>query len=516
MDQQLNATWTKIKEYWQSQSKKTQKLIIGVAIGVLCLSIITPVALRYQSEQNVSVLYKGLSTNESAEIYNKLQEMSIPASMNAAGEILVPTSELNYVKMQLSTLGYPKTGLSYDVFTSNAGFMATELEKKQYLIMDLQNRLQETIRQIESVSAAIVTLNIPENSNYIWDTNNKTGSASVMLTLTSGNRLSSELVTGIQNLVASSVPQMDSESVTIVDAATGTQLQNTQKEPTGMDENFLQIEFESQVEQKIQEKILNLLSLPYGLENIRVSATVVIDYDKMLEEQLEYIPNENGEGVIEKLEEWYLNDGTLSGGIAGEDSNTDTPTYPDGEGGDETTGEYSRSAEYLVSYIKRQIEKNNAVLKSSSISVVINGKDLSQNDIDNWVTTIAKAVNVEEEDVVVNAVNEPTETILPPTQLLEDYLPWIVLGIGAFFILLLVIVISSMLASKRKRKRMAQLAQLEEATTTLNQMEPKTIMEAQADHKDPLKATLESIQDFAAVNPDMAANLIREMLKEED
>lgn len=524
MDQQVKDAWRKIKEFWKKQDQKMKKWILVGAITVLVISIVVPMMLSVTSTMNTTPLYRGLATNETTEIFAKLKEMNINAQIDGNGDLVVPTKEVNYVKMQLSTLGYPKTGLSYDVFTNNSGFMATELEKKQYLVIDLQNRLAETIRQIEAVQSAIVTINLPESSNYVWDVNNKQGSASVLLTFKSGNKLSPELVSGIQNLVSSSLPQMEAKSVQVIDAATGTQLKSETKEPSGMDDNFLQIEFESNVEQKMQEKILNLLSLPYGLENIRVSASVVIDYDKMLSEELNYTPQADGKGVISSLEEWFSNnkDG-VSSAPAGEGSNTEIPIYPEQNQETIEIDDYEIKAEYLVGYLKTQIEKNNAVLKSASVSVVVNNVEFSGQEEQNWINTIAKAINVNPSDVVVMAIPKKDTPLPPPTIDFTRYLPVIFIVSGTLGLLLLVLIISFLFGRKKRKKvekpegdrRVKLDRRSAQAVIQSNIIEKQSIIEKKAENSDPAVATLESIQDFAQKHPDMAATLIREMLREE-
>lgn len=515
MEQQIKKAFLQAQEYWKKQSKKVKSYIIMTVIGVLIFSIGVPLLLRWNADSKYSVLYQGLSTQEQGEIYLVLSELNIPATTNSTGELVVLTKDVNKIKLQLSSMGYPKTALSYEVFTSNAGFMATELEKKQYLIIDLQSRLEETLRQIEGVRSAIVTLNIPNESNYVWQTNQNQGSASVLLDLNASNSLDPKMVHGIKNLVASSVPQMDSSRVIVVDSSTGQELAGQTAE-TSMDNNFLQIQFEKEIESRMEEKILNLLVMPYGYENIRVSTSVVIDYDKMLSEEMEYIPTVDGKGVIQSLEEWYANGngttGTTSEGVAGEDSNTDVPTYQASD--DQTvSGEQSYTAEYLVSYIKRQIEKNNAQLKSATVSVVINNQDLSNSEISDWVKTISKAVNVAETDVIVHSVKKSNDDIVVIDN--NDIDPLLLYGvIGATGVVLLIIIIVVIISISKRRKNRKAEDEIDEKLQNEIKARSKPIVPGR--ETDPSIATLENIQNFTQENPEITANLIREMLKEDE
>ena len=513
MEQQIKKAFLQAQEFWKKQSKKVKSYIIISVIGVLVLSIGVPLLLRWNLDTKYSILYQGLSTQEQGEIYLVLSELNIDATTNTAGELMVLSKDVNQIKLKLSSMGYPKTALSYSVFTSNAGFMATELEKKQYLVIDLQSRLEETLRQIEGVRSAIVTLNIPNESNYVWQTNQNQGSASVLLDLNASNTLDVKMINGIKNLVASSVPQMDSSRVTVIDSSNGAELAG-QSGDSSIDANFLQIEFEKEIESRMQEKILNLLVMPYGYENIRVSVSVVIDYDKMLSEEMEYIPNTDGKGVIQSLEEWYANGstkGSTAGGTAGQSSNTDIPSYQSSDGTKD--GESSYSAEYLVSYIKRQIEKNNAELKSATVSVVINNQALSTGDISDWVKTIAKAVNIAETDVIVHNVStEKSDLIVIDKDEIDPLLFYAIIAGSALIVLIILIFIILTIRKGRKNKK----AESEIDLKLQQEIKERSKPIGQSRETDPSIATLENIQNFTHENPEITANLIREMLKEDE
>ena len=63
------------------------------------------------------------------------------------------------IMIEMSELGYPKTALPFDIFSDNMGFTTTEFEKRQYLLMNLQDRLERTLKDMTGIKNAIVTLN---------------------------------------------------------------------------------------------------------------------------------------------------------------------------------------------------------------------------------------------------------------------------------------------------------------------------------------------------------------------
>lgn len=513
MNLQFDRMLQSFKEAWQKLEKaRKQQIIIGTFL-ILFVSIIVPIGLKTYNESHYAVLYENLSTQEQADIYLVLSEMNVDVSTNNTGNLMVPRNQVDELKLRLSALGYPKSALSYDVFTSNAGFMATELEKQQYLIIDLQNRLEGTLKRIDGVRSAVVTLNIPESSNYVWQENNQAGSASVLLDFSASMDLDSKTVSGIKNLVASAVPNMEKDAVVVIDAASGQELGQSTLD-VGFEQNYLQIQFEQDLEERLQTKVVNLLSMPFGFENIRVSASVVIDYDKMLSEELKYIPNEDGTGVIQSLEKWYADNGSTTGGVAGETNNTDLPVYQEGSA-EPTDGEYTYSAEYLVSYLKTQIEKNNAELKDATISVVLNSEALSDDERTQWTQTISKAINIPEEKIglhVYQANVQTEEPALIPESIMDSPYFW-PLVIGGAVTLLLIIVLIIFLVLRKKRKQKADREDINQQIKSFTEL---TKTKASTIKTDPSKATINDIQQFADENPEIAANLIREMLKEDD
>lgn len=507
MNQQLTQSFSQFKEFYNKQSSKTKTTMIITLVMVVLLSIITPILLRSASDREYAILYQGLSVSEQTEILSVLYDLRKEVRVSDDGTISVKSEEVNLLKLQLSSMGYPRSSLSYNVFTNNSGFMTTELEKKQYLIIDLQSRLEETLRQIDGVRRAIVTLNIPDDSNYIWQTSNNKSTASVLLDLDASRRLENTQVQGIRNLVASAVPMMEATSVVVVDSSTGIEI-SAQNTPNNLDGNFLQIEFETAVEKRIEEKILNLLTMPYGLNNVRVSASVKIDYDKMISEELEYIPSENGRGVLESLEEWYARNGNSTDNPAGEDSNTDIPVYVEGENGEDVI-ERTVSAQYLVSQIRRQIEKNTAELESASVSVVINQKDISEDDLENWINVISRAVDINNEDIKVFNIYREQESIVPvdPGFNLFDYME-IILIVGGVFLILIVGLFVLLITKSKKRKQRESIS----SSNHQNNLSTQPVMV----NVDPGKATLSKLQDFTKDNPEITANLLRDMLKEDE
>lgn len=521
------------------KGSKEKKILIGVLAGIVVLAIGLTVALN-MNNQAYEVLFPGMSREENTEILAVLQSHSVETKRNAEGEVMVPSEELGDIMLDMSALGYPKTTLPFNIFSDNTGFTTTEFEKKQYLLLNLQDRMERTLNNMQGIKKAIVTLNVPDESNYVWDENESGSTGSVSLNLLPGFSLTPEKVTSIKNLVANSVPRLTADKVTVVNSDTMEELAANEGEDSsyyGLD----RLDFESKVEKKLEDKISNVMSLGYPADQFRVSATVVIDYDKMLTENLKYVPSEDNKGVQEHFEEnRNLTDkeAKAAGSVAGEENNTDVPTYTNGDntGADKTTGDYSRSEDYLVSYIKKQIEKDNVKLEKATVAITVNDSNLTDAKRQELINSASKAANIDPADIVVTSFQqvqeakqtEPAAKPEEPKSLFDNLDDRIVIGAGVGAVLLIVLLLC-LLVRRRKKISKEEDEIFKEALAV--SLDPETI----ADGSDPVdraeedavqntinqevklnKAPTEEVRSFAKSNPEIVAAMISSWLKEDE
>ena len=182
MGEKIKNIFGKIKDWWSKLSKVIKRMIV---IG-LSLILVTAIGLTVWlnvSKNGYIVLFPGMSTDESTEVYKYLQSENVPTQINAQGEIMVPESQWDTLVYELAEKGYPQSAPSYGTYFDNLSMTMTDSEKQQLIIKDLQDRLQVTLNRIDGVKGSVVTIQYPEKSNYAWKENNETASASVMLTL---------------------------------------------------------------------------------------------------------------------------------------------------------------------------------------------------------------------------------------------------------------------------------------------------------------------------------------------
>jgi len=518
--------FVKIKDQFAKMSKR-RRIILFIITGVILLSAVILTLILRNSGSGYAVLYRDISAAESSKVYQTLLGMGAKPKIDSNGEITVPENEYDIWILQLAALGYPQTALTYDIFSSHTGLTATESEKKQWLIYQLQDRLQATLMKIDGVQSATVTITMPENSGSVWvnaESKDK-ATAGVLLTLGNNVKLGGERVAAIKNLVASSVPDMIPSDVTVVDSVTGLELMIEPENNDGITnaENLL---YEQTVQSQIEDNIVRLLTPRYGRDGVVAVAKVTIDYDKMISERMELIERpENGGGYLTDDDGQYgLNGEVPAGDIVGEENNTDIPQYAYNDAaGEEGMTYYWWNRNYDYGYIKTQVEGGNAEIDHATVSVMVNEANLTQAVRDELINLVAKSVDIVPESVYVAAFTVPSEETPEPEPEPEYF--WEKLGIstplfiaaGAGLLLLIIGAVVVIIIVKRKKKMMAMEEDQQTEESRLSEIEEyKKHLESLAkegmDVKD--EAIMNDVRSFAKENPEITANLIRSWLKE--
>ncbi|MCL1804922.1 MAG: hypothetical protein FWG28_02805 [Clostridiales bacterium] len=510
-------------------------ILIGAAVFILAVVVLSLLLLSGRGS-DYRVLYSGLDTVESIEVHDKIRELGITPQIDRRGQILVPASQYDYLLLQLAAQGHPRSTLAYDVFLDNTGMTSTESDKKQILIFQLQNRIQDTLRRISGVDNAVVNLTIPDTSQSVWDlinTDQQPATAGVMLTLGKDTELYPEQVSAIKTLIAASVPQLEEGNVKVVDATTGLELYGADTVQTTLSQTLSAMQLEQSYQETIEYNVRRILLPWYGEKGVFVVARVSLDLDSMMQERFDLLNkvSEAGED-LGGYPTHYEMEGIVDGvdtvaGIVGEENNTDIPTYPVyGAADPRSQLHYYREGDYDYGYLKTQVAKGNAHIKSATVSVVVDEKNLTEARRNELIEIISKAAGVAPEFVALSALNPPPPpipVIEPEPELVVSWwqtLPlWLYIAAGAALLLIVVIVIIFVYLRRRAARRVEEREEevRQEQETMLDEIERYKQELADAalaavNQKD--DAITDEIRQFAKENPEITANLLRNWLKE--
>ena len=534
----LGKSLNSIRVYFAEMPKKKRSIIFGVAGGIVLLAAVLAIVLNVTGDKYVA-LYEGLEATEATAIYEELLADGIDVKLDSTGNVVVPAEIYDQCLLNLASKGYPKTALTYDIFESSQGLTATEADKKQALIHQAQNRLQDTLMTMKGIVSAQVTLAIPETTDYVWEQaeDDKKAEASVNIEFDDEVELGDEQITAIKNLVASAIPNLAPEDVHVFDAVNMVELVLSEDKYGGLTYNQ-NLDFERMVQEQIEDNVERILIPKYGKDGVVAVAKVTINYDKMMTEKMELIPNEDGDGYLTH-EEGTFQGGQqeVAGGVAGEENNTDIPDYQY-NGGSALDGDTMVEGlrDYDYGYIKTQIEKGNAILDRATVSVMVKQANLSNTTREEITDIISKSVDIDPENISVSSFvgEEPVDDVVVNKTFFEKLaeLPlWQVILIFAIVVLVVLIIILIpviIIAKKRKKKkkdgmeeylqqiedeRAAEQLQLQQEIDRYKK-ELADLAMGDADPKD--EAILKEVRNFAKANPKITANLLRSWIKDGD
>ena len=519
-----------ISEFWKKQNKKMKTILIASVVGFAAVAVIAAALLNHKG---YVVLYRGLSSSEAGEIITRLDEMAVDSKIQNDGSILVPTNDEARLKMLLSAEGYPQSALNYDVFSNNSDFMTTDYEKKKYLIFQLQNRLQDAIKTLSGVNSAIVTISVPDDSSFVLEADKVPPTASVLLDLRGSNELDKQQIKGIEQLVAKSVPGLETKNVAIVDG-TGTILNNTESDSNAVAAGT-RMELENSMSQTVKDRVINLLQPVFGRNRLSVAVNTSIEVNKKISEQTTYTPVIDQSGIVAKQDQ--TKEGTngiaAASGAPGMDSNSGVVTYP-AQAVDNTANgstNESSSTDYLVNQLKEQVERDGYEIKDLSVAVIIGDISLSQDELASYREMVAFAAGIDTNKVVISGVEfsdqKNAETSNPPVSSLLKNLQgnplYLFVGLGVILLFLIALII--FLRSRGKNRKPSRKGRKSKHLETENERpDIQTMLEGKAANlpgEIVLSETREQglkkqIKEFSSNNPDIVAQLIRTWIKEDD
>ncbi|MBB4132159.1 flagellar basal-body MS-ring/collar protein FliF [Xanthomonas sp. 3075] len=196
----------------QITRKLTMMAMIALAVGAGLAVFFWSQKPGYQS------LYTGLDEKGNAEAADLLRTAQIPFKIDqGTGAISVPQDRLYDARLKLAGSGLTgkETGGGFELMEKDPGFGVSQFVENARYQHALETELSRTIATLRPVREARVHLAIPKPSAFTRQRD--VASASVVLELRGGQGLERNQVDAIVNLVASSIPDMTPERVTVVD-----------------------------------------------------------------------------------------------------------------------------------------------------------------------------------------------------------------------------------------------------------------------------------------------------------
>ncbi|MBW8760542.1 MAG: flagellar M-ring protein FliF [Burkholderiales bacterium] len=265
------------------------KMKLGAGVAGLA-AVIVAICL-WSSQGDYRVLFANLPDKEGGAVVAQLSTMQVPYKFAEGGTaILVPADKVNEVRLKLASAGLPKSSVVGFELMDNAKFGQTQTQERVNLQRALEGELTRTISSIDAVESARVHLALPNQNGFFRE--QQKPSASVVLMLRGGRTLDRSQLAGIVHLVASSVPELQTRDVSVLDQ-TGALLTENGDRANSQGLDATQLQYRTQMEASYTKRIQELLEPVIGRENLRASVTADIDFSQSEATSEQFKPNGN-------------------------------------------------------------------------------------------------------------------------------------------------------------------------------------------------------------------------------
>jgi flagellar M-ring protein FliF len=286
---------------------------VGVAVAVA----VGVVVVLWSRGPTYTLMYANLGAEDEAQVAQALDAAGIPYQLQpGTNAIAVAAERVSEARLKLAGQGLPQGDGGFAVMAKDPGFGLSQFMEGARYQHALESELAKTISSLRPVEAARVHLAIPRQSAFVRDQHSAT--ASVFVQLKAGRRLEQEQVQSILNLIASSIPDLDAEHVTVVD-----QQGHLLSAPQGTDEvsqREQHFALAHRLEDDYAQRIEALLTPLVGAGRVRAQVVAQIDTSVTEEAHEQYRPDSQ---IVrsEQSSEQVNRDGSSNGGVPGSLSN---------------------------------------------------------------------------------------------------------------------------------------------------------------------------------------------------
>ncbi len=344
----------KISLVWQKVNLVQRALLAAVLIAS---AIIGFLLIHWARRPDMRMLYQELSPAEASKITEKISEKDIPYQLRDGGTtVYVPRKHVYQLRLDLAKDGLPvgeQTG--YKLFDDEKIGVSPFVQNVN-LKRALQDELAKSIQMIDGVAHVRVHIVTPEQRLFASEEGQT--SASVVLQLKPGHRLSAANIAAITHMVSGSVKGLKSEQVTVVDSQG--QLLSGEGDATLATGAGTVHDYKEKVERGLVKKAEDLLASVLGPGRATVRVSAVVDMNSVSTITESYSPNDK---------------------VATKEEITNNSETPAGGTGQQASGSSSRDetilTEYEVGKTVKQLVTLPGEIRSLSVAAFV---DLSDPD----------------------------------------------------------------------------------------------------------------------------------------
>ncbi len=342
-------------------------VVLGVAAGVA--AVLVAIMLRIGQAPD-ALLYSNLDLREASEVTTALDSAGIKYSSRGDGStIFVSRDQVGEARMLVAGKGLVTSGsVGYEIFDNQSVLGQTEFQQNLNEKRALEGELARTILTMRGINSARVMIALPRRELFQSDAAEPTASVVVGVT---GGQLSGAQVQAIRNVIASSVPNLKPEKVTLTDTSNRTLAAGS--DSAGFSAASAQDARDS-TEAQLQARIMDIVEGVVGVGGARVQVTADIDHSRSTTQEQRFDPDgqvvrSTSANGSETADTTGVSDGgaTAANNIPGGVAPATTPVGSRATDTNETTN-------YEISNTTTTTVKEAGEIKRLAVSVAVDGK----------------------------------------------------------------------------------------------------------------------------------------------
>ena len=206
----------------------------------------------------------------------KTAEFKPEIDMNS-GQIMVPENKYQEAKLLIASKGLPRSeAQGIDGLKDMPAMTTSQFMEQVRYNNAMEQELSRSISQISGIRSARVHLASPKQSMFVRD--RVPTKASVVITRAPGKAISSANVQAIIQLVASSVPYLAPENVSVVDNFGSLMNEMLVEQPLGL--TSAQLQQKQQMEDLYRTRLIQLLAPIVGEANVSAQVSMTLDFNQ--------------------------------------------------------------------------------------------------------------------------------------------------------------------------------------------------------------------------------------------
>lgn len=341
-------------------------------------------AFHHMAVPAMTLLAGDLYPADAGKIVARMETLNVPFELRGDGSaVYVPADRAVRLRMQLAEEGLT-TGsvVGNEIFDRTDTLGMTSFLQDIHQLRALEGELARTIGSLKPVASARVHLVMPKKSLFTQD--HQTPTASVILKMRHQGRLAEGQIRAIRHVVASAVPGLGTDAISVVDDQGTLLARGDQEEGKGASASHMDDIARAQ-EERLSRAVESLLEKTLGAGKVKARVSVELDFDHTTENAELFDP----EGQVVRSTQ-TAEDGNQSH----ENSNTavtiqnNLPAPPNAAPVAPKTSNQSRKAEettnYEISRTVRQKTRETGSVRRLSVAVLVDGHYTSPDDPRSW------------------------------------------------------------------------------------------------------------------------------------